>query len=246
MIDIIKPNWPVPEHVHAYTTTRVGGYSEPPYDSLNMGYDSGDNEEVVATNRMLVRETLDLPSEPFWLNQHHGNKIICVDSFPDTLEADGSFARTPDKVCVVLTADCLPVFMTNPAGTVVAVLHCGWKSQVANIIENGVNILRRFTDELLVWLGPGISAQVYEVGSEFREQFLNKNPENEVAFKPKENDKWLADMYEIARISLRTVGVNAIYGGEYCTYSDPKRFYSYRRDHTTGRMASMIWFAQGI
>jgi hypothetical protein len=243
MLNLIKPDWPAPENVHAYTTTRQGGYSEAPYDSFNIGDHSGDDPENVETNRQLLAEALDLPTPPVWLNQVHGNKIICIDTPPLSLIADGSFARTPKKVCVVMTADCLPLLITNHTGTIVAALHAGWRGLARGIIEEGFKILQRFDQDLLVWLGPAICQQAFEVGPEVREEFINADSEAANAFIPSPSGRWLADIYELARIRLRKLGITAIYGGDFCTYTDSKRFFSYRRDGKTGRMANLIWLS---
>lgn len=245
MVDLIKPDWPAPAHIKAYTTTRMGGYSLPPYDSLNLALHVGDNPEDVETNRLLLKEALDLTTEPFWLNQVHSNKIICSDAPPSEHEADGSFAKIANKVCVVLTADCLPLLLTDSEGTIVTALHCGWRSILGEIIEHGVEICTRKSDKLLAWLGPAIAQNHYEVGNDLRKKFITKWPESAKAFIPSsKSDHWLANIYLLAKQRLQKCGVNDIYGGECDTYIDSDRFYSYRRDgEKTGRMATLIWIS---
>lgn len=245
MIEIIKPDWPAPTSVHACTTLRMGGYSEAPFNALNMSVNAGDNLENVLSNRFLVMEALSLPSEPTWLKQVHDNRVICLDGFNDSNEADGSFAKTPNKVCVVLTADCLPVLITNRSGSFVCALHAGWRGLARGIIAQAIKALKRGDDELLVWLGPAIGPKAFEVGPEVRDEFLQLDPDLNSAFTQSVGDRWLADIYAIARTQLTKLGIDQIYSGNYCTYSDPKRFYSYRRDKIKAAMASMIWMTPG-
>ena len=243
MVDIIKPDWPAPSHIHAYSTTRNGGYSEAPYDSLNFGEHVGDSLENVATNRGLLMESLSLPNEPLWLEQIHSNQVICADAPPEILQADASFAKTANKVCVVTTADCLPLLLCNKAGTIVAAVHAGWRGLATGIIEQTAKILLRHDPELMAWMGPAIGPEHYEVGDEVRQAFISHDPQAEQAFKSSPNNRWLADMYLLARQRLNSLGIQDIYGGGFCTFSDSKRFFSYRRDGVTGRMATLIWIA---
>lgn len=243
MIDIIKANWPAPEHIHALSTTREGGYSEGAYHSLNLATHTGDLLENVQTNRALLRESLDLPSEPLWLNEVHGNKILCADMPHSTLEADGSFAKTPNKVCVITTADCLPVLLTNAEGTMISALHCGWRGLHSLIIQSGIDILSKHKSEIMAWLGPAISAKKYEINDEIYNNFVTQDNSYELAFQQNRPGHWYMDLYQIARIQLKKAGVTKIYGGEYCTYSEPDKFYSYRRESITGRMATLIWMS---
>lgn len=242
MIDLIKADWPAPDQVHAYSTTRIGGYSLPPYDTLNLAMHVGDDPVTVDANRKLLIETLDLPTSMIWLEQIHGTRVISIDTIPDDIFCDGSYAREPNTVCAVLTADCLPLLITNPKGTIVAAIHAGWRGLAAGIIDNAIAHLRNFDNDFMVWLGPAIGPEVFEVGNEVRTAFVDKDRATESAFLPSENGRWLANIFELARINLRKLDINDVYGGQYCTYSDPERFYSYRRDgQKTGRMASLIW-----
>jgi YfiH family protein len=238
----IKPNWPAPSHIHACTTLRTGGVSQSPYDQFNLGTNVGDHPEHVLKNCELLKNTLALVNDPIWIRQTHST--IVVEATLENLrqEADASFTHKKNQVCVVLTADCLPILLTNQQGTQVAAIHAGWRGLANGIIEATLNKLNSPSQELLAWLGPAISGPCYEVGNEVREQFLAVTPDAEKAFTPSPNQRWLADLYELARIRLRKQGVDRIYGGEYCTYTDKSRFYSYRRDgQQTGRMASLIW-----
>jgi YfiH family protein len=238
----LKPNWPAPSYVKACTTLRTGGVSQPPFDQFNLAEHVGDNPEHVKANRELLKKNLNLPNEPVWINQTHSS--IIVEALPKSAEtvADASFSSSKNQICVILTADCLPILICHRSGSHVAAVHAGWRGLANGIIENTLDTLRLPNDELLVWLGPAISPANYEVGEEVRTQFVIHNPEATYAFLPSPNKRWLANLYALARIRLLKLGVTSIYGGDYCTYADPTRFYSYRRDgNKTGRMASLIW-----
>lgn len=240
--NLIFPDWPAPAQVKALQTTRLGGYSSGPYKSLNLGEHVGDDPLVVAANRQ--RLSAFVPSEPVWMHQVHGTNVIDAAQAGCLPEADGAFASAPDTVCCVMTADCLPVLLCDRAGTVVAAAHAGWRGLLHGVIEATIANMRVPSDELLAWLGPAIGPQAFEVGSEVRESFMNVHGNAKHAFAPQPNGKWLADIYLLARQRLQGAGVTQIYGGEFCTYSDAARFFSYRRDRVTGRMASLIWLAQ--
>ena len=238
----IYPNWPASENIKALTTTRENGVSQPPYDRFNLATHVGDNLKNVQANRDKLIDELNLPSEPIWLNQTHSNKVIDLNDFTSN-DADGSYVnvtKTPPPICTVLTADCLPILICNKQGTEIAALHAGWKGLFNGIIESGISTFKSAPEDLLIWFGPAMSANVYEVGEEVREQFITLNPQLEIAFKPKQH-KYLMDIYLIAKQKLNALGVNNIYGGDLCTFSAEKQFFSYRRDNETGRMASLIW-----
>lgn len=236
----IYPNWPAPAHVKAIQTTRLGGVSAAPYQSLNLGDHVKDNPHHVAHNRQLLNTFV--PSVPVWLNQVHGVRVIdaalssCVES------ADASFSTKKNVVCVTMTADCLPVFLCDKAGTVVAAVHAGWRSLCDGVIEQTIKSMPVEASELMAWLGPAIGPEAFEIGGEVRAQFIAQDAQAESAFKPKANtDKWLGDLYSIAKQRLANMGVPAVYGEPNCTYSNPDKFFSFRRDGDTGRMASLIW-----
>ena len=240
----LTPQWDAPPNVHAAMTLRTGGVSQGEFASLNPATHVQDDVNVVLENRAIIKQMLNLPSEPVWLEQVHSN-IVTNLNLPgfknlEGLEvADASFTSQSGIVCAVLTADCLPLAFCSKDGTKIAAVHAGWKGLFAGIITNTVNALE--TNDLLVWLAPAIGAERFEVGSEVRELFIGKNPEFAAAFKPHAPQKYLADIYKIARIELTGLGITKIYGGEFCTVSNAKRFYSYRRDNSTGRMATLIW-----
>lgn len=241
MFAVIQPNWPAPKNIQAYTTTRNGGVSNTPYDSFNLATYVGDDLAAVEKNRTLLQTALQLPNTPLWLTQTHSIDVVQTDLQPTNIEADASYTKQPHIVCAVQTADCLPLLICDRAGTTVAAVHAGWKGLGAGIIENTVQQLKIPAQELLVWLGPAIGPTVFEVGTEVYELFTAHDANAAQGFKSIDTNKWLADIYLLAKQRLHACDVNAIYGGEFCTYTDSERFFSYRRDQQTGRMASLIW-----
>ena len=241
-LEFISPSWPAPANVKCLSTTRTGGASIAPYDAFNLGVHVGDDIHYVKQNRQILSDVL--PSEPMWLNQVHGIEVVHGSSYHGVCDADASFATDANQVCAVMTADCLPVLFCNRQGTQIAAAHAGWRGLLDGVLENTVSL---FDDpaEVMAWLGPAIGPGAFEVGQEVKDGFCAKNAATEVCFKPSLNPgKWLADLYSLARLRLAAVGVNQIYGGDACTYSDQARFFSYRRDGVTGRMASCIWLAE--
>jgi len=238
-MELILPDWPAPANVRACTTTRQGGVSVGAYASLNLGDHVGDDPAHVTENRARLRRVLALPAEPLWLTQVHG---IAVAEGQGGC-ADASVAFAPGTVCTVMTADCLPLLLCDRAGTAVAAVHAGWRGLLAGVIEAAVARLDVPAADLLAWLGPAIGPQSFEVGDEVRTAFMAEDAAASVAFRPTPGGRWLADIYALARLRLVRCGVTAVYGGALCTFSDAARFYSYRRDGVTGRMASLIWLA---
>lgn len=253
----VEPDWPdLPSNVGALATTRRGGVSPAPYDDgqggggLNLGIHVGDQPHNVAANRAALAAVL--PDEPVWLSQVHGVAVVDAGrARPGEIPvADGSIARTPDTVCAILTADCLPVLFCDTAGAVVGAAHAGWRGLAHGVLEETVRAMReKGAGELLAWLGVAIGPARFEVGPDVLQAFVNGAPdsaaEQEVraAFRPiaARPGKYVADIYALARAVLRRVGVTRIAGGEHCTVSNSGRFYSYRRDGVTGRQASLIW-----
>jgi len=246
-LEFIKPSWPAPANVKTLQTTRIGGFSQAPYASLNLGMHVGDDVSVVAKNRQLLGAYL--PSEPVWVNQVHGIEVIDAAKNTGLQNADASFTTQSNIVCVTMTADCLPILLCDKAGTVVSAVHAGWRGLCDGVIEAAVNKMAVCPKDILVWLGPAIGPHAFEVGDDVRQQFIVKDAQSELAFKPhgyhQLNAKWLCNMYLIAQQRLNKLGVTLVYGGSinegFCTYTDETRFFSYRRDNVTGRMASMIW-----
>lgn len=235
----IIPDWPAPDRVRALQTTRLGGVSSAPYDSFNLAQHVGDASIAVARNRMLLNTVF--PSEPVWLEQVHGTVVANADCASCQPTADACIARNSGAVCVVMTADCLPVLLCDADGSVVGAAHAGWKGLAAGVIEATVKQMGVDAANLMAWLGPAISQDAFEVGDEVRETFVTAHTEAANAFKPGSSGKWYADIYALARLRLEILGVSRIYGGEHCTYRDSDRFYSYRRDGATGRMGTFIW-----
>jgi YfiH family protein len=258
----IVPDWPAPTRVRCLLTTRHGGVSQGAYASLNLGNHVGDDAQAVAENR--ARLVAKLPVAPKWLQQVHGTTVLDASVLTAALpapEADALLARQAGEVCAVLTADCLPVLLCDKAGTVVAAVHAGWRGLQAGVLERAIAAMACPGDQLLAYLGPAIGPEAFEVGDDVRDAFITGNRDAAAAFKvlsskgntpcaarPMENksasEKWLANIYLLARQGLARLGVDAVYGGDYCTVREAERFFSYRRDGITGRMAALIWLAE--
>lgn len=236
--DWLTPDWPAPARVRACVTTRRGGVSAAPFDSLNLGEHVDDDPAAVAKNRQ--RLLSQLGCQPAWLRQVHGIQVVAADP-ARVAEADASWTATPGIACTAMTADCLPALFCDRAGTRVAAAHAGWRGLAGGVLEATVQALDVAPEDLLVWLGPAIGPAAFEVGAEVREAFVRQHGEAASAFVPGANaGKYMADIYQLARIRLAAIGVTAVSGGGLCTYNDP-RFYSYRRNARTGRFASLIW-----
>lgn len=240
----IVPNWPAPSNIMAYSTTCEGGISSGPFYSLNLGEHVGDEPALVSYNRQILRRDLGLKNEPHWLNQVHGKEVNIIKGPSNgPLTADASVTSLREQVCIVMTADCLPILLCDKDGSAVAAVHGGWRGLKAGIIEASINSMPCKPKDIIAWLGPAICQSHYEVGVEVYKAF---GEIYKAAFKPSaKSGHYMADLYEIARIQLKAMGISAIYGGQFCTYED-SRFYSFRRDAgKTGRMASLIWIQQG-
>jgi YfiH family protein len=239
MRDWITPQWPAPQRVKALITTRSGGVSRGRYASMNLADHVGDDPEAVRANRALLRARL--PSEPRWLQQVHGARVARVDGALYPKEGDAAVARLAGTVCAVLVADCLPVLLCDAAGSTVGIAHAGWRGLATGVLEETVSGMGTAPQSLLAYLGPAIGPAAFEVGDEVRHMFLQQDPQAAEAFVPGTPGKWLCDLGALARRRLAHCGVSRVYGGGDCTYSDCGRFYSYRRDGITGRMAALIW-----
>jgi YfiH family protein len=238
----IEPDWSAPPRVRSLCTTRGGGVSTGAFAGLNLADHVGDLPTCVERNRELLRERLRLPAEPLWLKQIHGCAVADASAAPGSCEADAAIAYHPGKVCAVMTADCLPLLFCDRAGTRVAAVHAGWRGLAEGVIEVAVARIAVPPGDLLCWLGPAIGPDAFEVGAEVRTRLLELGgEETKAAFRPSPGGKWMADLYALATARLSALGVSRIWGGGLCTYSDPTRFFSYRRDGVTGRMASLIW-----
>lgn len=241
MADCLRPEWPAPANVCALQTLRGGGCSPAPWDSFNLGDHVGDEPARVVANRSLLRARL--PAEPAWLRQVHGTTVLDAALASADNEADASFARVGGVVCAVMTADCLPVLFCDHSGSVVAAAHAGWRGLLAGVLEATIAAMGVAPSHLMAWLGPAIGGQSFEVGEEVRAAFIMRDEAASAAFVPVAGGKWLADLYLLARQRLRNCGVNAVYGGTACTFLEADRYFSYRRDGVTGRMASLIWLS---
>ncbi|OCQ51586.1 Laccase domain protein YfiH [Photorhabdus australis subsp. thailandensis] len=241
MTSLIFPNWPQPITVKTCSSTRLGGISLPPYDSLNLGKHVGDNPDIVERNRQVLAEVAELPRQPVWLEQVHGARVVRLDGQPvKDNKADAVYTNIPGQVCAVLTADCLPVLFCSFDGNEIAAAHAGWRGLCAGVLENTITQFKAKPDQIQAWLGPAISAKEFEVGSEVMDAFLVQNSDLSKAFVPF-GEKYLADIYLLAKLKLQSVGITAIFGGAECTVSNKEKFFSHRRDGITGRMATLIW-----
>jgi hypothetical protein len=246
-LTFIKADWSAPAHIHAFTTTRLGGVSAGPFQGLNLGAHVQDDPAKVTENRRLLSENLSLPASLCWLQQTHSTILLKLESNIATdIEADASWTRLKNQPCIVMTADCLPVLVTDKQGSFVCAIHAGWRGLCDGIIEKSIQTICRERNlagnDLLVWLGPCIGPNAFEVGNEVRAAFLAQNPQAEAAFTVY-RDRWLADLHKLARLRLAPFDVAEISASEHCTFSEPELFYSYRRDGQTGRMATLIWIS---
>lgn len=252
---VIRPDWPAPPTVSALVTTREGGASGGPWAGLNLGDHVGDAPEAVNANRAALQGLLPAGTAVQWLRQVHGITVVQASGGGIVPEADACWTDEPGIACAVLTADCLPVLFCDRSGTLVAAAHAGWRGLCAGVLEATVAALPVAPGQLLAWLGPAIGPSAFEVGPEVRSVFVapasaaaavgvasvSQQAAVEAAFAPSPRPgHYLLNLYALAHIRLRAAGVDAIYGGGFCTLSDPRKFYSYRRDGVTGRMASMI------
>lgn len=237
---LIYPDWPAPANVKSLQTTRQGGISSAPYDSLNLGLHVGDDPVRVNRNRQAL--SAFMPSEPVWLEQVHGTVVANADAAECRVVADACVARKRGSVCVVMTADCLPVLLCDEEGTVVGAAHAGWKGLAAGVLEATVKAMDVAPQKLMAWMGPAIGQQAFEVGEEVRATFVAYDAQAAKAFVPHNTpNKFHADIYLLAKQRLNVLGIDRVYGGDYCTYHQQVAFYSYRRDGVTGRMGTFIW-----
>lgn len=239
-MEMIIPNWPAPQNIKAFASTRNGGCSQAPYNGLNLGAHVGDDDKTVQQNRVLLAEFAKMPSAPVWLNQTHSTVVTEVNQPTDeVLNADGLFTQNSGIVCSAMTADCLPVLLTNTDGTQVAAIHAGWRGLANGIVENA---LLHFEGEVMAWIGPAIGKSAFEVGEDVLNAFCSFDPQAKLAFQDKgSSGKYLADMNLLVTQRLNKSGVTQVYYSDLCTYQNPEQFYSYRRDGVTGRQATFIW-----
>ena len=234
----IAANWPAPANIKAVTTVRSGGFSEAPFDSLNLGAHVGDDASAVLRNRAVIRDQLSLPSEPAWLQQSHSTRVINLNGESFDGDADGSISQTEGIVCCVMTADCLPLLLTNQAGSKVAALHVGWRGLADGIIETGLELFAQPPSKVIAYAGPAISIANFEVGLEVRDELGGSDAAYNFSAAA---GKCYADLYQLTRERLSALGVENFNHGSHCTYRDEEQFFSYRRDGQSGRMASLVW-----
>jgi len=237
----LVPDWDAPARVRAFVTTRAGGVSSGEFASMNLGGGGGDDPAHVARNRLIVRE--QLPAMPRWMKQVHGTDVADLDVLGESQVpvADAAVASKPGRVAVVLTADCMPLFLADEAGGRVAVTHAGWRGMAAGVIERTVEAMGSKPSGVVAWMGPAIGPGAFEVGPEVREAFVAADPDAGDAFRSHRPGKFMADLYELARRRLARAGVTRVHGGGLCTYTDAQRFFSYRRAQKSGRMGAFIW-----
>ncbi|WKZ13362.1 MAG: peptidoglycan editing factor PgeF [Gammaproteobacteria bacterium] len=241
---LIRPDWPAPARVRAVATTRAGGVSRGAFATLNLGLHVGDDPEAVRENRARLVAALGLAAGPLWLHQVHGTTVADAATAAPVPVADAMVAGSAGLACVIMTADCLPVLFCNAAGTVVAAAHAGWRGLAAGVLEATVAALAdrgAAATTLMAWIGPAISAPAYEVGADVRAAFLAADPAAAAGFTPNARGRWQLDLPGLARQRLGSLGVGAIYGGDLCTATDPRRYFSHRRDGACGRQATLIW-----
>ncbi|KDD79916.1 peptidoglycan editing factor PgeF [Glaesserella parasuis] len=239
----ILPTWSVPDFVHAFTTTREGGVSQAPFDSLNLGDHVTDDLQSVQTNREILQEQGNLPHFPLYLTQTHSTRVLRLPYEQNDIEADAVYTNQANQVCLVMTADCLPVLFCSKDGKEIAAAHAGWRGLCDGVLEATVAEFECEPENICVWLGPAIGPTAFQVGEDVIEQFCAFDPQAREAFVADEymSSKFLGNLYQIARQRLNKLGITEIAGGDYCTYCDAEQFFSYRRDKVTGRMATLIW-----
>jgi len=240
-VNWLQADWPAPDFIKAGTTLRQGGVSKGAYASFNLATHVGDELAAVEENRVILTQGLNAPDAPQWLEQIHSTKAVLLPNEEAIPKADASYTLKENVVCAVMTADCLPLLITDKHGSCVAAIHAGWRGLCDGIIEATIKKLPTEPESLLVWLGPAIGADVYEIGEEVYDAFIHGDNKAKQAFTSVSEGHWLFDIYQLAKYRLHKMGIKQIYGGDHCTLSEEEEFFSYRRDNVTGRMASMIW-----
>ncbi|NOJ13205.1 peptidoglycan editing factor PgeF [Vibrio splendidus] len=244
-MSMIIPDWNAPQNVKAFASTRFDGCSTGAYQGLNLGMHVGDDASLVESNRAWLKQQSKMPTSPVWLNQTHSTDVVTVlEPVANVLDADGAFTSATGVVCSAMTADCLPVILTDTKGTQVAAVHAGWRGLAGGILENAVAKFSNLDsdNQVMAWLGPAIGKDAFEVGNDVLEAFVRFDPQAKLAFKAKaEAGKWLANMSQLATQRLMKIGVTSVTDSNLCTYADSDAFYSYRRDGITGRQATFIW-----
>ena len=239
-IELIDPGCFPSSRIRACFTTRVGGYSETPWKSFNLAMHVGDDPDAVERNRALLKQTLDLPEDPYWLDQTHGKRVARIDDRPANRTADASTSTTPGHVCAILVADCVPLLICDRAGAQVAAVHAGWRGLDAGIIAAAVDAFSAEPANLVAWIGPTIGARAYQVGADLRQRFVAAHADTHAVFEQR-GASWYMDLVGLARHQLECIGVRSVNVSEHCVHRQSDLFYSYRRNGSTGRMAALIW-----
>jgi YfiH family protein len=239
----IQAQWPAPANIRAITTTRSGGVSQADYAAFNLGAHVGDDQQHVMANRQLLRDSLQLPNEPIWLEQTHSTRCVNVDIPNFDCNADAAITRQKHQVLAIMTADCLPILLCNRQGTEIAAIHAGWRGLAQGIVDNTLSELQSKPDDCLAWIGPAICGQCYATGAEVLEQFVSRYPFADQAF-IRQDQQWFADLPKLAELILQGHGISSVYPSHLCTFETNSQFYSYRRAAQTGRIATLIWFQE--
>ncbi|MDA8561964.1 peptidoglycan editing factor PgeF [Gammaproteobacteria bacterium] len=240
----LRPNWPAPKNIKSLVTLRKGSTLHENLNDFNMSLKINNNLCRVMKNHLTLNETANLPTKPMWLNQTHSDIIISSTDYTEKISGDACFTNKINKVCAILTADCLPILICNKKGDFVSAIHAGWRGLGKKIISKTLNKTQESSENLIVWLGPAIGPNYFEVGNDVKSTFIKINEKYESAFNLTKKNTWMCDIYTIARIELEQHNITNVYGGEYCTYSNSDMFYSYRREgKLAGRMASLIWIS---
>lgn len=243
-VEWIAPDWPAPAQVRVISTLRTGGASAGAYSSLNLAAHVGDDPRCVGENRRRLRVAAGLPAEPLWLEQVHGRDVVVHDERTHAPRADAAIATVPRRVCAVMTADCLPVVLADADATRVGVAHAGWRGLATGVVEATIAALGVDPAGLHAWLGPSIGPAAFEVGGEVRKTFVDRSAEAAACFELNGRGRWQADLAGLARLALAHAGVRSVHGGGWCTAADRERFFSFRRDGVTGRMATLAWLEE--
>jgi polyphenol oxidase len=239
---LIKPEWLVPKWIKSFSTTRIGGCSQAPFDELNLGLHVDDSIQCVLNNRQIIQQETGCNQPLLWLNQVHSTTTIHSNEHIENIDADAIFTQKQKQPLAIMTADCLPILLTNQSGSEISAIHAGWKGLAQGILQNTTNKMLSEPQELIAWLGPCISQKYFEVGNELLTSFKKIDPHYLNGFKLNtQTNKYHACLRTLVKNQLSSLGVNHIYQSSLCTYTESKKFYSYRREIITGRMATIIW-----
>ncbi len=240
-LSLISPQWPLSNKVRAFTTTRMGGVSKQPYNTFNLARHVNDDETDVCENRHRLQTQVLMGKQVKWLKQIHSNNVVnAAEIEADKVEADAAFTIDKSIACAVLTADCLPILLADKNGQCLAAVHAGWRGIINGVIQNTITAMSDYIKPDYAWLGPAIGPDVFEVGTDVYDEYLQCNDDFSQCFNPHNSGKWTLNIYQAAKLVLNAADITQVFGGEFCTYSDTDQFFSFRRHATTGRMATII------